>query len=254
MGSNFYTPWDTAVLYKPSSMNPALAGLDRGITYQKNVVVHCDGVITYDKGTGALAWSDVLRFHFNRADGQAILNTVAAGNITLADGEFAYVDLSETNNAVLTVAKAAISTGAASNFIAFNRLVLGYRNAASDEFYAVYLRRTWSEGGSEIFSRGGTVLSPAGAINVIVWRAPFACIVTAVKGYRVGGAGATINARRNGADNHLSSDLSLTSADTWMDGGAVQYTAYAIGDKLEIMIVSLDGSPTQVAVQVDFTK
>jgi hypothetical protein len=141
MGSNFHTPWDTNVLYKPTSMNPALAGLDRGITYLKNVIVHCDGVITYNKTTGVLAWSDILRIHFNRADGQAILNTVAVGNITLADGEFAYVDLSETNNAVLTVAKAAISTGAASNFIAFNRLILGYRNAASDNFFPVYLRR-----------------------------------------------------------------------------------------------------------------
>ena len=89
---------------------------------------------------------------------------------------------------------------------------------------------------------------------MIVWRAPYTCTVTAVKGYRVGGTGATINARRNGAYNHLSSDLSLTSADIWMDGGAVQNTAYVAGDKLEIMIVSLTGNPTQIAVQVDFTK
>jgi hypothetical protein len=104
------------------------------------------------------------------------------------------------------------------------------------------------------FARGGTVVSPAAAINVIVWRAPFACTVTAVKGYRVGGTGATINARRNGASNHLASDLSLTSADTWTDGGAVQNTAYAAGDKLEIMIQSITGAPTQVAVQVEFTR
>lgn len=103
-------------------------------------------------------------------------------------------------------------------------------------------------------SKGGTVLSPAAAINVIIWRAPFACTVTNVRGYRVGGTGATINARRNGASNHLASDLSLTSADTWMDGGAVSNTAYVAGDKLEIMVVSITGSPTQVAIQVDFTR
>lgn len=117
------------------------------------------------------------------------------------------------------------------------------RNAAIEEYIDAL-----------IFSRGGTVLNPADPINVIVWRAPFACIVTAVKGYRVGGTGATINARHNGADNHLSSALSLTSADTWMDGGAVQNTAYAAGAKLEIMVVTVAGSPTQVAIQVDFTR
>lgn len=106
-------------------------------------------------------------------------------------------------------------------------------------------------------SRGGTVIQSGGltaAINVIVWRAPFACTVTNVRGYRVGGTGATINARRNGTSNHLASALSLTSADTWMDGGAVQNTAYAAGDKLEIMVVTVAGSPTQVAIQVDFTR
>ena len=106
---------------------------------------------------------------------------------------------------------------------------------------------------AETISRGGVQLSPSGAINVIVWRAPFACTVTAVKGYRVGGTGATVNARKNGSSNHLASALSLTSADTWMDGGSVQNTAYAAGDKMEIMIVTVAGSPTQVAVQVDLS-
>jgi hypothetical protein len=108
-------------------------------------------------------------------------------------------------------------------------------------------------GGIEIISRGGTVISPTGAINVIVWRAPYACTVTNVRGYRVGGTGATINARLNGVSDHLAAALSLTSADTWMDGGAVQNTAYVAGDKLEIMVVTVAGTPTQVAVQIDFT-
>jgi hypothetical protein len=107
------------------------------------------------------------------------------------------------------------------------------------------------------FTRGGTLYKSDGiaaAENIIVWRAPFACTVTNVRGYRVAGTGATINARKNGASNHLASALSLTSADTWMDGGAVQNTAFAAGDKLEIMVVSIAGAPTQVAVQVDFTR
>jgi hypothetical protein len=107
------------------------------------------------------------------------------------------------------------------------------------------------------FVKGGTFFQTSGittTANVIVWRAPFACTVTNVRGYRVGGSGATINARLNGASNHLSSALSLTSADTWMDGGVVQNTAYAAGDKLEIMLASVSGSPTQICIMVEFTK
>jgi hypothetical protein len=98
------------------------------------------------------------------------------------------------------------------------------------------------------------VIDPSGAANYIVWRAPFACTVTNVRGYRVGGTGATINARKNGSSNHLSSALSLTSADTWQDGGGVQNTSYSAGDKLEIMVVSVTGSPTQIAIQLDYSR
>lgn len=106
-------------------------------------------------------------------------------------------------------------------------------------------------------NHGGVAVNPYGitaAINIFTWVAPYACTVTAVKGYRVGGTGATINARKNGASNHLASNLSLTSADTVMDGGSVQNTAYAVGDKLEIMLVTVTGSPTQVGVLVYFTR
>ncbi len=105
-----------------------------------------------------------------------------------------------------------------------------------------------------VFNRGGTLVNATGiiaAINIIVWRAPFACEVTNVRGYRVGGTGATINARKNGSSNHLATALSLTSADTWMDGGTVQNETYAAGDKMEIMIVTVTGSPTQIEVQLD---
>ena len=107
---------------------------------------------------------------------------------------------------------------------------------------------------SDIFSRGGTILNPAAATNIVVWRAPFACTVQAVKGLRVGGTGATINARLNGASNHLATAVSLTAVDTWTDGGAVQNATYAAGDRMEIMVVTVAGAPTQVAIQVDFIK
>ncbi len=134
MGNNFHTPYaDDVTNFSPESMNPALAGLDRALTYFKGAFIGCDGVLSWSGGT--LTWSGTLHIYFNRTDGQAIHNTVEAGSIALADGEFAYIDLSETNDAVVTVQKAAFSTGAASNFIAYNRLLLGYRNAADDGFY-----------------------------------------------------------------------------------------------------------------------
>jgi hypothetical protein len=104
------------------------------------------------------------------------------------------------------------------------------------------------------FQRGGAFLSPGGALAVVIWRAPYACTVLNVRGFRLGGTGATINARKNGASTHLSSDLSLSSGGSWMDGGAVQNETYAAGDYLELLLQSVSGSPTQVVVQVDFRR
>lgn len=107
---------------------------------------------------------------------------------------------------------------------------------------------------TDIISRGGSILDPAGARNIVVWRAPYACTVTNVRGFRKGGTGATINSQRNGTSTHLASALSLSSASTWADGGAVQNTAYAAGDYLEIMLVTITGAVTEIDIQVDFTR
>lgn len=107
------------------------------------------------------------------------------------------------------------------------------------------------------FARGGVLFQPSGLSaggNVIVWEAPFNCDVQSVRGYRVGGTGATVNARKNGTSNHLAAALSVTVADTWMDGGAVQNISYTVGDRMEIMVVTVAGSPTQVAVQVNLRR
>jgi hypothetical protein len=100
-------------------------------------------------------------------------------------------------------------------------------------------------------SRGGTVLGPTAPVDIIVWRAPFPCTVTKVYGYVHGATGSTVNARKNGTLNHLASNLTLGTADTWIDGGTVQNASYATGDKLEIRITGVTGSPATVAVQVD---
>ncbi|MBU1067163.1 hypothetical protein KKE60_05220 [Patescibacteria group bacterium] len=139
-------------------------------------------------------------------------------------------------------------------------------SAAQDERRLIYCEDTekryigtsteWKElGVGGVFVRGGTLVNTVdflAAMNVIVWYATCACVVTNVRGYRVGGTGATVNARLNGTDNHLASAVSLVNADTWYDGGAVQNTAYVTGDKLEIMVVGVTGDITQIAIQVDF--
>lgn len=143
MGSNFHTPWTTDTAYIPGDMNPPLSDLDKAITKLKNLIVHCDGAIDYHPMSGILYWTGALRFIFNATDGKACANVVEAHMIQLADNEFAYVDLSETNGTEVVVQKAAVAAGSASNFITFNRVVLGYRNAVSNDFYPVALRQPW---------------------------------------------------------------------------------------------------------------
>ena len=141
MGANFHTAYvDGTTIFAASSMEAPLSDLDRAISYSKNVIVHCDGVIGYSSGGGELTWSGVLRFLFVRTDGQLIQNTVAAGGVALNDNQMAYVDLSETSDAAVTVLAATLTTAAASATKAYNRLVLGYRSAAGGRFYPVAIR------------------------------------------------------------------------------------------------------------------
>jgi hypothetical protein len=139
MGNNYHTAWAAAVTqFTAASMNPVLAALDKAISYAtKRPIVHCDGDISWDGST--LVWGGTIRIVFNREDGQAIQNTIAAGSIALSDNEFCYVDLSETNDAALTMQKAAVTTAAASNFLTIARLVLAYRNTTSNELYPIFL-------------------------------------------------------------------------------------------------------------------
>jgi hypothetical protein len=105
-------------------------------------------------------------------------------------------------------------------------------------------------------AKGGILWNPNGitaTTNVAAWWAPYACTVTAVKGYKDTGT-VSINARKNGVQTHLATNLSLASSGAWLDGGAVQNTAYGIGDRLEIMVTTVSGSPTQIGVEVLFTR
>jgi hypothetical protein len=139
MGYNFHTPWDATTVFSYPIMNILPAGLDQAITYLKNVMVSCNGAITYNKATGELSWSAPIQIMFNTAAGLSVYNTIAAGSVTLTDGKFFYVDLSETNAATVSPTTATFTGAGTSNFIAYNRLVLAYRNATSDDVYSVAL-------------------------------------------------------------------------------------------------------------------
>lgn len=99
-------------------------------------------------------------------------------------------------------------------------------------------------------SKSLVITAPAGAVSYVVWRAPKACTVVAVRGYRVGGTGATVNAQKNASDL-LATDLSLSTAGTWLSGPSVQNAVFAAGDSLTVAIRSVTGSPTAVTIQVD---
>jgi hypothetical protein len=145
MGTNHHTAWAASTTqFTAASMNPALADLDKAITYHKLALVGCDGSVTWAAGT--LTWSDTLHIYFTSAAGNAVHNSVAASSIALSDSEFAYVTLSETPDAVLTMAKAAIGAGSASAFKTYNILVMGYRNAGDDGFYPEELAGVFAAG------------------------------------------------------------------------------------------------------------
>jgi len=140
MGTNFHTAYTVSTKNRASELNPPLADFDKAISYALNVIVHSDGAISYNKSTGKLTWSGTIRILFNRADGKAIQNTISASDITLADNQFAYVDLNEADGTAITVSAATVTTDAASNFLAVERLVLAYRNTASDDLFLVALK------------------------------------------------------------------------------------------------------------------
>jgi hypothetical protein len=110
---------------------------------------------------------------------------------------------------------------------------------------------------AQTFSIGGTIMNPidtiTAAIDSVVWIATRTCTVTSIKGFRIGGTGATINAGNLSTGNHLASHLSLVNASTVYDGGAVQSTSYTTGQVLKIYVISVSGGPTQITIQVNFT-
>lgn len=100
------------------------------------------------------------------------------------------------------------------------------------------------------FSRSLSLVDPV-PVAIVLWRAPFACLVKKVSAYRIGGTGATINARKNSSSNLLPIDLSVSTTGNWVDGGTPQNASIVPGDTLEIVVAAASGSPAQLIVQID---
>ncbi|MEN6614928.1 MAG: hypothetical protein ABFD12_00075 [Syntrophorhabdus sp.] len=174
MGNNYHSPYTGATRYVPVDMNPPMSEIDKALTYLKNVMVGCDGAVTYIPATGQLSWTGIIHIYFNREDGIATHNSIAAGNVILSDGKFAYVTLSETNNAVLTMDTATISPGLASNYLAHNILVFGYRNALDDNFYGnIYSVKQYASESSPGESEIATPAEAIGGVDTLRFITPY---------------------------------------------------------------------------------
>ncbi|MFE9937400.1 hypothetical protein [Streptomyces hirsutus] len=99
-------------------------------------------------------------------------------------------------------------------------------------------------------SKAIIIKTPTGPDTYPVWRAPKDGLVVALHGYRVGGTGATVNARRNGVDL-APIDLSLSTANTWLSAPNLTGTEVAAGDTLSLAVRSVTGAPTSVTLQID---
>lgn len=94
-----------------------------------------------------------------------------------------------------------------------------------------------------------TLPGPTAAGSFVVWRAPRAATVTAVRGYRAGGTTASVNAATAGGDV-LASDLPAGNA-SWASSTTLQNTAIAAGGSLTLELAAVSGTPTYVSIQVD---
>lgn len=112
-------------------------------------------------------------------------------------------------------------------------------------------------------SKSIVLLNPTGTFPLApipIWRLPFAATVTSIYAYRVGGTSATINARavtNTTARTLLATDFSVPVGPPWASAGAIAaggVGALALGDSLEALFVTSVGSPTLIAIQINYTE
>ena len=132
MGTNFISAFTSANTFDPVTMNSQSEALDRVLTYTKNIMMSCAGAVTF--GSGTLAWSGQVSILFTNNEGIAVHNVIATGSIVLAQTQYAYVVLNDTDGSTLTVQKATYSAGSPSALLDYNKLVLGYYDSSGGFF------------------------------------------------------------------------------------------------------------------------
>lgn len=81
-------------------------------------------------------------------------------------------------------------------------------------------------------------------------KVPAAASIIAVRAYRAGGTGGTVQVKK-GASDVLAVVLTSTT-DAWAGSTTVQNATCAAGDNISVVLASPAGSPTEILVQVDF--
>lgn len=99
----------------------------------------------------------------------------------------------------------------------------------------------------------GAVFTTLTVGDYIVWRVPFACTVTAVRGYVDTGTTTQINAKKVGTGDFCSADITIDPSDAWEAGTVNQNTALSAGDTVAVEIVAA-GTATQLTIQVEVTR
>lgn len=134
MSGNYYTSFSTGSTGTPftkAAFDARFGTIDRVISHHHNIQIHADGDIKWNKGTGTLTYPKIW-IHYNTSAGH-VINWISSGSTTITDDKFVYVTLS-TAATSLTLSQTTISAGSTLT-VPYNRLILGYRNATSDEFY-----------------------------------------------------------------------------------------------------------------------
>jgi hypothetical protein len=83
-------------------------------------------------------------------------------------------------------------------------------------------------------------------------KLPAAADIIAVRAYRAGGTGGTVQVK-NGANSVLAAVLTTTT-DSWAGNTTVQNAACAVGAEISAVLAAPAGTPTEIVVQVDFRK
>jgi hypothetical protein len=94
---------------------------------------------------------------------------------------------------------------------------------------------------------------PANGFRMI-WRAPYAGTVAAVRSHFDAGTNCVINARKNQTSNFCSSNFTNSTPNAWQAATVNQNQTLALGDDIEVQLVSTSGAVTMVAIQVDITR